>query len=253
LLAVAVKPGKKKMTQRYGFPPSERIPDEQPLCPIRGPAIQRARERLGFDVNSWDQMNWYIQFSRVDFHAISDGDLLNIQEEVVALCRLLDNYVSQSLLTRRALKALQQELTKHLEGLVDKGAVRLGPFTYETMIYRLKDIIKKSGSSQVAEFPDPPEWITLRTITSDGTSKSYTPTRLLSHFGELLSEFKQSIIRCPRCQRIFLKNRRHAQYCDRYCQSRSAAQANRERKKDKKRKKQSATTKGRQSITKRRK
>ena len=78
MLPVAKYPNKEHKMQLLGIPLHERIPDEQPSCLVRGPAIQKARERIGFDIGNWHQMEWYINLVRLDFENVSDGDFQNM-------------------------------------------------------------------------------------------------------------------------------------------------------------------------------
>ena len=220
------------MTQRRDPHSSEHDPNEGFTGIRREKAIQRARERADFDIDSWHQLNWYVQFMMHDFDNLSNGDLLNVQEEVTALCRVIEHHQGyRPLLTRAELVAVQQKITKPLMGLVDRGRAEFEEFSYKVVIYRLKDLMEKDPSSRTDKSSNVPEVVPDKRFTNCKTRESYTSTVLLLRLIDLLAIYGQSIRRCLKCKHLFLAFRRHAQYCTRQCQSQSAADANRKRKK----------------------
>lgn len=246
--------------QLLGIPPSRRIPDEQPSCAIRGPALQRARERIGFDIDHWHQLNWYLNLSNLKIETLSDGDLLNLQEEVIALCRLLTEYTNAPLLTQDQLRALQREIRKPFEDLVNTGTALLGPFSYKACITCPASIFGKNSSATKVKSSlrrqSLPPLVALKFLVDDSTDKSnerYIPNILLSHLADLLSLMGNSIVRCPKCQKMFLQFRRHAKFCSRECQSRAAMASIREKKKIEKSKPTPSVKKHQTTASKRRK
>ena len=218
--------------QRLGLHPSQRIPDEQKSCAIRGPAIQKARERAQFDVDNWHQMNWYINFVGLDLSNLSDGDLLNIQEEVIALSRILKNLTAPPLLTRAELEALQQQILNPLEEWLNKGSITLGPFSYTAWILRINPNFEKipptlKDKIQNLHLPE----VAIHKSIPYTTGTKFFFTLFLAHLADLLGECGHLILRCPKCEKIFLQFRRHAEFCSRQCQSQRAAEVNRQKKK----------------------
>lgn len=229
----------------------QRIPDESLSKASLKQAIQRARDRGKFGVDTWHQLRWYINFVRLDIPNLSTGDILNVQEEVIALCREIETAPYRPHLTQQELEKLQQNFSKSLANLVDRGQGDFGEFSYTVSIYRMKELIKKSGRSD--EFPNTPEVIVQKRFTNCDTQESMISTLLMHHLIELLGEFGQSILRCLRCQKLFLQSRGHAKYCSRLCQSQSAAQATRQKRKATKSKLTRSPKKLQEPVTRRRK
>ena len=223
--------------QLLGIPPHERIPDEQPSCLVRGPAIQKARERIGFDIGNWHQMEWYINLVRLDFENVSDGDFQNTQEEVVGIVRALANHSNPPLLRRNELTELQKEIRKSLDQLINFGSLSLGPFSYKVMVYRPSYMTdkffpdrKKTASQATLDLP---ELLAHRILVKGETGGKGVTHYLLSHFADLLGLYGHRIFPCPKCEKIFLQFRSHAKFCSRECQSRAAMEASRQKKKAK--------------------
>ncbi|MCA9469664.1 MAG: hypothetical protein KC643_30050 [Nitrospira sp.] len=178
---------------------------------ISDEALQRARERVSLGGDRWQEMAWYVNFSTLDFNNMSDGDLLNVQEEIIAICHNVISPFRYDLPTRDKIKPIQEEIAKHLKAMVETGSTRLGPFSYFVFVSR-----NPYATAKIAVNPE--------------TREILLPT-LRFQFSELLPFFADSFFRCPKCQKIFLQFRRHAKFCSRICQSRAAMETIREKKK----------------------
>lgn len=216
-------------------------------------AVERACERVGVFGDRWKQMAWYVQFSTLDFDNISDGNLLNVQEEVFAISLFYCCAPAKKFPTRAQMKLTQNEIANYLEDLVRKGVAYLGPFSFTLMVERPQYQLDNNLSRIPLEFvgPNPSEVKTLKKL-DENPEEGYLPI-LRYHLAELLPLFANSLFRCPKCQKIFLQFRRHAKFCSRVCQSRAAMETVRKEKKVEKSKPKASTTKHRGSSSKRRK
>ena len=217
------------MAQRLlGISPEHRIPPEQPSCDVRGPALALALERIGFDVSNWDQLNWYVKFSQKHLQKLSGGDLRNLQEELVALLRVLENHSNPPFLTVQQIEPIQVVIKRHLEDLADKGTTILGPFKAKILVScpkKLDQKFRELGRLKLkpgAKPPVLPSLVTHRILVSD--SFSVISQGLTYHLAQLLELYGSSIERCPHCKTIFAQFRRSARFCSRHCQSVSAVQ-----------------------------
>ena len=199
-------------------------------------AGMRAWDRIGGGGDKWQEMAWFVQFSTLDFDNISDGDLLNVQEEVCAISLLYGSRPpSKKLITRQQMKLPQKEIASYLEDFVQKEAVLLGPFSYKLWVGRVPsglDITKLKMPLTNDQFTD--SMIITRHVMVDNDTEGGPLPFLRYHFAKLLPEFANSLLPCPKCQKIFLKFRRHATFCSRACQSRAAMETNRAKKKKEK-------------------
>ena len=176
-------------------------------------------------------MDWYVQFACLDFSDMSEGKHHEVQEEVIAICLELSQATPFKFLTPDQLKTFQQEIAKCLKDLIGKGCAVIGPISYTFLILR------PQHQSLIGELETPhlslPNEVTIRLMGQMSTS-SETIHALRYHFTSLLPSFANSVLSCPRCQKIFLQFRRHAKFCSRVCQSRAAMDSVREKKKDSK-------------------
>ena len=241
------------MTQRIDPSTSRHISNEEFSGDRRKKALQLARERAGFDSGAWDTMNWYVRFAELDFDNLSDGDLRNFQEEVVALCEVIEKGGYRPLLTRTGLVTLQKEIAKHLKSLVDRGRADFGTFSYTVVIYRLQEMLEKCQDFNPEGIKNAPKVAVSKKFTHCTTPESFISSILLNHMIDLLGDFAASIIRCLKCEKIFLQFRRQAKCCSRKCQSRRAAEVNRQEKKSKVAKGKRSPKNRQGSATKRRK
>ena len=127
----------------------------------------------GLTSTPWNQLNWYVQFVMHDFDNLNNGDLLNAQEEVTALCRVLEPSLYRPLLTTAELMELQEKISKPLVGMVDKGRADFGEFSYSVIIYRLRDLAEKDSSMKGVS-SSLPEQVTSKTFTSPQTPVGLT-------------------------------------------------------------------------------
>lgn len=172
------------------------------------PDDERALARMNYERSDWDKLNWFVQFSAKPINALSRGERQILEEEVLALERLLTRKSFQvdgkPIHSEDDIQQLSKLFREKLTELADTGGVTLGPF--QTMIAIL------FGCSN--------EW-------SGGEGHSLLPY----YFATLLKQFPESVRRCQSCNIIFLAPRTNAYHCSRECQNRAAAKNIRDRKK----------------------
>lgn len=191
-------------------------------------------ERLGND--SWDRVNWFVQFSQKALDRISKGDLLRIQEELAVLAAeahiggLPLGDVPLALPGGSEILQLQGTIRGLLDRWVDQGTLSLGPFSLTLELRRPRD-----DSDQLRAFrgyldrakPIPGQSMGEYVAEYNLSNKADT---LLFYLSGLLRDHAGGIIRCPECQTIFLKLRRHARFCSRKCHSVAGMRVKREEK-----------------------
>lgn len=242
------------MTQHMASVPSKRNLEEDFPSPERKKSILQAKKREAFDVGNWEQLNWYVKVANLDFGELSVGDLLNLQDEVAALCSIVDGRVGgRPLLPLKNLKAVHQKISTHLVDLVDNFSTKIGPFASTTVISRLRKILKNHPESTPEMLEKIPRVNISKRYSHCKTQEDMIATILLAHLAELLSEFGDSIIRCLKCHQLFLQFRRQAECCSRRCQSQRAAEITRQKKKAEEAKAKPSQKKRQGSATKRRK
>jgi hypothetical protein len=234
-----------KRNSAIEVPPKDRIR-------ISASVLQRARERVGLDGESWQQMAWYVHFATLDFDNMSGGDLLNIQEEVIAISHNCDQTSSWKIPTREQLKPFQQEIAKCLKDINSAGGTVVGPISYTLLVIRPQYLNERISSPPEDPHLIWPQIATIRFI-SDKENPGNTIPVLRYYFAKLLPDFANSLLPCPKCQKIFLQFRRHAKFCSRQCQSQRAAEVNREKIKARESKAKLSQKKRTGSVTKRRK
>ncbi len=242
------------MTQRMASVPFKRTLEEYLPSPERKKFILQARKREDFEVGTWEQLNWYVKVAKLDFGELSVEDLLNLQDEVAALSSIVDGTVGgRPLLPLKNLKVVQQNISTHLVNIVDNLSTEIGPFSYTTVISRLRTRFKNHPDWTPEKLEKLPRVNISKKYSHCKTQEDMIATILLDRLVELLSEFGDSIVRCLRCHQIFLQLRRHAECCSRQCQSQRAAEVNRQKKKIRATKSKPLPKKRRGTVTKRRK
>ena len=212
------------MTQR----PIGSLYDQSPL-ETWDPKDDRALERMNFFVadwkaRNWERMNWYVTFTNRELAKLSAGEVLTLQEEILALRRTLTRHPNASLPTFKEMEKFQQDLFKHFRDLVDGGRTVVGPFSKSYEVTLPQVVLEQAEG--LSEFLGTPAQ-TPSKIRTRHTFKHTLPLRdsrdwdnwLLDHMGRLLEQFGASIRRCHHCSKFFLQLRRNAMYCGRSCQS----------------------------------
>ena len=74
------------------------------IVSILTPTDQQALKRVGFGKSEWDELDWFVRFARLDLDKASQGELLSLQEEIVAL--LTAHLRNRPELTRSAIPEL---------------------------------------------------------------------------------------------------------------------------------------------------
>ena len=202
----------------------------QPLCSVD--SIARARERLGFHRSDaeWRLLQWYVEeFAQKHVSASSEGELLSLQEELVALEQEVNRYwtgdpfshTHAPIPDRDAIQALQERILDHLVQLADTGQTTIGPMMST-------ETVEVMPRQELTRRPLPPDRVVMRHVdlmTEPQEEFSMVKEALVLRFSDLLKSVPQGIRRCPKanCRRLFLQARRDAIYCTRICQSVEAA------------------------------
>lgn len=219
-------------------PIHEDYPVVLPSLVTRNPVDARAIARVtsGGGNWEWDVMNWFVRRAQDDLGNISDGDLLNLQEELVALVRALYRKGSETPLPKLdVIEYLQIQNISHLRRLLDDGWTYFGRFPIASWILipkRAKDVHLTPEVTPEAR-AKMPEVVPIESVRPED-DRWLVATCALHLLNRLLKTYAASVERCAHCARIFLQLRRNAHYCNRQCQSVAAMRAIRARKKQKK-------------------
>ena len=186
------------------------------IVEILSPTDQRALERVGFSKGKVHELDWFVRFARIDLDKATQGDLLSLQEEFVALLTAHFRDSPQSMPPREQIIEIQRTVRNHLNSLADKGMAGLPPppgtlwITYPRIAAKLS--VGASAGAKMEEFSRMLDIVSHRAASGD-------PGNLVSVLGELLEKAGKPIVRCPHCRTIFLQSRRNQEYCSRSCQS----------------------------------
>lgn len=134
--------------------------------------------------------------------------------------------------TLEHMQEIKDQLAPHLTDLAGGNGTSLGPFQISFIFnVRFQHVHDAYGRQDI------PRHIIYRDETRESGANIYEPGLLL-HMTRLLETYCDHIRRCPRpsCQRMFLQNRRHQEYCDRRCQSVAVMQKRRTEEKEKSKK-----------------
>jgi len=195
-------------------------------------SIERARDRLGFHRSDkdWWLLRWYVnEFSQKPVATLSEGELLSLQEELVALAQEYYqrwtgkefSHTHPPLPDRETILALQARTRAYLDQLAANGQTTIGPF----MVTETVQVMPRQA---LTSRPLPPDRFVMRhvdLITERHEDFSELKEALILRFSDLLKSVPQGIRHCSKadCQRLFLQARRDATYCSRACQSLEAA------------------------------
>lgn len=161
---------------------------------------------------SWEIANWYVTFAQKDLELMSQGDWLNLQEELMTWRGMILHEDDPSDLGREELRVFQKEVLRRLNELAD----------HETLDFDRPKTKVLLNPLLVKHRPKTDKRPLVTYIGPKGLDG------LLYHFGELLirtlEKNPNAIRRCPHCRKIFIQLRRHSRYCSRVCQSRAAVQ-----------------------------
>jgi hypothetical protein len=151
----------------------------------------------------WEIYNWYCTVSQKKLEMLSEGDWLNLREEIKTLCVFINFEEEPKPVSRKEVGSFQKEILRRLTNLADTKLV----------------YFKQPGVTRILQA----RWDNRPIATFDRPAGL---KGLLYHFGELMERTlevnRTAVQRCPRCERIFIQLRRHAEYCSRQCQSREA-------------------------------
>jgi len=185
---------------------------------ILTPTDQRALERVGFHRDKWYETDWFVRFAMMDLEKASQGDFLNLEEEIVALVTAhYRNRDQESVPSREQIIEIQRTLLKHLTELADKGKTMFPALSgWVWIIYPRIAANLSVGASAVARLE---EFSRMLDIGSHRAAASGKPENIIPLLGELLEKVGRPILRCPHCRTIFLQSRTNQEFCSRSCQS----------------------------------
>ncbi len=184
----------------------------------------------------WQVMNWFVRWAQDDLGNISAGELLNLQEELVALVRTSCRLINAEPPKLSQVKQLQHDISGHLNELLERGQTLFSPIQIRSFIFCPKKAFSVQGrlaQGRPAPPPRSPDVVHWNVLQPKNPSQ-LVKTSALHLFNQSLKQHADSIGRCAHCARIFLQLRRNAHYCNRQCQSVAAMRAIRARKKQKK-------------------
>jgi ribosomal protein S27AE len=179
---------------------------------------ERALERVGFNKNVWEALNWFVQLAKKDLEA-SKGDLLILREDLAALRKVhlrisnADDEDNQP--TDEEIGDFQRTVRQHLEELADRGYTFLPETAVEQRIeypHIMEKLAIQEGYKPHPQASKLPDCTSLYRLP-------HSITGLVAVMGRLLEKVGTLIVRCPKCRNIFLQSRRNQEYCGRSCQS----------------------------------
>ena len=184
---------------------------------LHSPTDQRALERTRFTQGKEAELDWFVRFARMDIEKASQGDLLNLEEEIVVLLTVhFRSRDQESVPSREQIIEIQRTLLKHLTELADKGKTMFPALPgWVWIIYPRIAANLSVGASAVAKLE---EFSRMPDIGSHRAA-SGKPENLIPLLGELFEKVGRPIVRCPHCRTIFLQSRANQEFCSRSCQS----------------------------------
>src|SRR5215471_16357648 len=87
------------------------------------PQDQSALRRINYFSGDGDRLNWYVQLMAKQLDFLSEGELLTLQEEFIALQRTLCGHHTPSKPKLAEMKTFQALVRKHLESLVNNDEI----------------------------------------------------------------------------------------------------------------------------------
>ena len=168
-------------------------------------------------------MNWFVELAQEDLRNISQGDLLNLQEELVALVRTSCRITNAEPPKLSQVKQLQHDISGHLNDLLERGQTQFSHIQICSWIvcpkkaFSVQRMLAQGMSAPPPRSPDVFHW----DVIQPKKPSQLVKTCALHFFNQLLKlkMHADSIARCAHCARIFLQFRRNARYCSRRCQS----------------------------------
>ncbi len=213
------------------------------LSPTERLALERVgfSKRVGFTKRKWHELDWFVRFAKADLDKASQGDLLSLQEEIVAMLTVHFRNRPESTPTLEQIIEIQRTVRNHLTDLADRGKTCLPPppgrlwIRYPRILAQLS--LGATAGAKMEQLSRMPDIVSLRAASGD-------PANLVSVMGELLEKAGKPIVRCPHCRTIFLQSRRNQEYCSRSCQSVAVMKKRRAETKAKIKRKRTARTPG---------
>ena len=97
------------------------------LVEFLSPTERRALERVGFSKRKWHELDWFVRFAKADLDKASQGDLLSLQEEIVAMLTVHFRNRPKSTPTLEQIIEIQRTVRNHLTDLAGPSTVFLIP------------------------------------------------------------------------------------------------------------------------------
>lgn len=120
----------------------------------------------------------------------------------------------ENVVTVDGLEKFRIQVRAHLEELADKGFTDFGPFTLTRKILRYSAAGEMKNASAALVEPE------------GGNG-------LLHLLSELLAREELTVLRCPECEKMFVRPRSDARFCSRPCQAKAHSKSQREQAKKK--------------------
>ena len=199
------------------------IPPLQLMGTSHNPTDECALNRIYKKDESGDRdrglVQWFVNLAQENLRNCSPENLLQWQEEIVALQRNYYHFTNPPTPSSSQIKKLQKEVLKHLVNIIDRGQSQFGPFHNFSWVLDTKRVASFTGQPSLPQIHKVFSWDTLKM-----SNPKQSMRQCLVHFlNQLVKRFASSIYRCPNCSKIFLQFRKHQVYCHRTCQSVAAA------------------------------
>lgn len=223
---------------------------------LSSPRIYTAMDDQAFQrihIDSWSQLNWYVNFAQQDLKALSSEALGQLQHEITSIQRAFYGHMSRRYLSPQKLVKTQFAVYAHLTELADTGETYFSDFLVHGWVNRRDALSQNSQSethNQILEYLKQVEGYSAedlapnpgRTVGSARQIRSFVSLTylvpdpdqaFLFHLARLLGEFGDRLRRCRRaeCNKVFLQERTTARFCSRECQSVTASALYRAREK----------------------
>jgi hypothetical protein len=192
----------------------EEVKGMRPASPYQSWQLD-GRLRTDYEIDRWRVLKWFIDLTRKgDLTRLTPAGLLSLQEEYVALLGAIPLLTpggsalpGASLPSVKELGDFQETIRGHVEKFLETGEFIFTDFTPTLRIQR---------------DPKDPRVLIHYQFVPPAKGKA-----LLYVMASLLKDVALPVESCQRCEQVFLKPRKDAEYCSRQCQSLHYAQKKR--------------------------
>ena len=180
-------------------------------------------------MKDWEQLKWKEEFAEMYLRANEPVNPVHVGMKRYPRAKD-ETPRSIDLPTLEQMQDVRDKIASHLNELADGVGTYLGPFQINFSV-KFKHVHDAYGRQDI------PRHCIYRVEMGQPTTNIFQ-ANLLRYMARLLEIYCDQIRRCPRpsCQRVFLQNRRHQEYCDRRCQSVAVMQKRRTEEKEKSKK-----------------